>query len=166
MPPHLPAALDLNALSLMRWAVGIARGVRRDVYHEGGYDPRFRPRSEAAEDLEGCAVLALVELMHRFDELRVKPGGDLVGAFKGFADMEIRSRCRRLATTLRNGGTDGKGSSKAVRNLHVGGLPEAADGDCPLAWPERVDDEPEPVACKHEPTVVIVRKPEPERGAL
>lgn len=155
--PLPPAALELDAAHLMRWARGIARGVCRDAAKRGGGDPRFHRRSAAEEDLEGVAIVALVELMHRIDELRLT-SGTLTEMFIGAFEVEIRSRCRRHATTLRNGGTDGKGSSKRAQNIRVRGLPETADGDVALPWPERDGDDEERVECRHEPVLVVKRK--------
>jgi hypothetical protein len=160
---HLPRrrasaspALELSVLALLPWAYGIAQGVCRDVYRKGGHDPRFLPDREAQEDLESVAAVALVELLHRFDELRLSAGNP-AKMFQDVFETEIRSRCRRAAQMIRNGGTDGAGSSKAARAVRVRGLPESADGDVPLPWPQRDDEVEEPVKCQHEPVVAILR---------
>lgn len=121
MPTRSPAphgVLQLNVTELLPWARGIARGVRGDY--------GFRRGSAEEEDLEGVALVALVELANRYDELQLPAGGNLVDAFMGYADVEIRSRCRRHAVTLRNGGTFRTTSSADVRTMRVVSLPVTA----------------------------------------
>lgn len=79
------------------WARTIARTVRR-AYN-------FRSRSQEESDLEATAYLAIVELAARFDLAQVPPGGNVIRAFRGWAAIEVCSRCRREARRLRNGGT-------------------------------------------------------------
>jgi DNA-directed RNA polymerase specialized sigma subunit len=87
----------ISALDHLRWARSIARRVRR-AYN-------FRVGSQELSDLEQVACLAVVELLERFDESLVPAGGDAVRAFRGWAMIEVRNRCRREARRLRNGGT-------------------------------------------------------------
>lgn len=79
------------------WAREIAQEIRRDY--------SFRRMSQEAQDLEQVAYLVVVELAQRFDPARVPPDGNLVFAFRGWAAIEVRNRCRREARRLRNGGT-------------------------------------------------------------
>jgi hypothetical protein len=146
---------ELDAEQLLAWAKGIARGVREDA--------RFRAGSAEEEELEGTAIVALVELMHRFDELRLPPDGNLLGAFKGWAADEIRSRCRRHAATLRNGGTFRTTSNPEARQLRVRALPMCPDcNQVALAAPQPEDQDQDEesqdvIECKHEPVLVILR---------
>jgi hypothetical protein len=116
-PDHAtePHALQLDIESLIPWAKGIARGVRADYGHRAG--------SQEEMELEGVALLALVELSHRYDEQRLPKNGNLVDAFRGWATDEIRSRCRRAAVQLRNGGTFRTTANPDARRLCVEPLP-------------------------------------------
>lgn len=151
--PRQSGALQIDIVPLQKWARGIARGVRGDY--------GFRRGSAEEEDLEGVALVALVELANRYDELQLPAGGNLVDAFMGYADVEIRSRCRRHAVTLRNGGTFRTTSSADARRMCVEALPLTADGsDVALPWPEDArEEEPPPVACRYEPRLTVVGKP-------
>jgi hypothetical protein len=80
-----------------RWARLIARGVRR-TFH-------FKMGSQEEQDLEQTAYLAIVELIERFDPAKIPIGGNPDEAFRGWAAIEVRSRCQREARRLRNGGT-------------------------------------------------------------
>jgi hypothetical protein len=80
----------------LKWARAIARGVRRSF--------NFGIRSQEEQDLQATAYLAVVELARRFDWSKLPPGGDASAAFRGWATIEVRSRCRREARRLRNGG--------------------------------------------------------------
>jgi hypothetical protein len=131
-----PDPHTLDVVQLIPWAVGIARGVRADY--------AFLRGSAQEQDIEGVAIEALVELTHRFDEAKIAPGKSHVDGFKGWATVEIRSRCRRHAVTLRNGGTFNTTNSKEARAMNVRELPtnRHPDGseELSLAWPDR--DEP------------------------
>jgi hypothetical protein len=138
---------------LLPWAKGIARGVRADY--------GFRIGSTEEEELEGVAIVALVELTQRYYETRLPSGGRVMDAFKGWAAVEVRSRCRRAAVQLRTGGTVRTTSDADVRKMQIETLPLTADGsEVSLAWPEREeDDEPEEkVECRHEPHLVVIPK--------
>jgi|GEM_PF-6731701 len=119
LPPNGILQIDLTAL--VPWARGIARGVREDYGFVAG--------SDEEQELEGVAFLALVELSERFDECRLPPNGNLMDAFRGWADKEIRSRCRRAAVQLRNGGLFRTTNSADVRRIRVEGLPTAQSED-------------------------------------
>lgn len=161
-PPHA----HLDGLRLHAWAVGIARGVRSDFH--------FEINSAEEDELESVALFTMVELMHRFDEVRLPAGGEIEAAFKGYADAEIRSRCRRHALTLRNGGTFRTTSSKEAKKLRVQPLPVCRDcGDVALPWPERGEDEEEELdeydraALAREPNIVWLKNgvPKDQSGA-
>lgn len=143
-------ALQIDILPLLPWAKGIARGVCGDA--------GFRRGSADEQILESEAVEVIVEYANRFDELRLPEGGNIVGAFKGWASIEIRSRCRRLVTEMRGGGTVGKGSSEDAQAVRVQALPLTADGsDVALPWPEcEREEEPAPVVCRYEPVLTVV----------
>jgi hypothetical protein len=101
--PRAPLPPQLDTEHLLAWAIGIARCVRSDT------KPPLRAGSAEEEELEGVAIEALVELIHRFDEQRIEAGSDPAGAFKKIFGQEIRTRCRRHATTLRHGGDGPEG---------------------------------------------------------
>lgn len=113
----LDVVLQIDIVSLLPWAKGIARGVREDYGYVAG--------SQEEQELEGVAYLALVELSERFDEARLPPDGNLMDAFRGWADKEMRSRCRRAAVQIRNGGLFRTTNSANVRRIRVEGLPTA-----------------------------------------
>jgi hypothetical protein len=95
-----PAPRPCTAIAVIdhvKWARMIARGVRRAFHLVAG--------SQEEQDLEATVFLAIVELAQRFDSARVPPDGDSTGAFRGWAAIEVRCRCRREARRLRNGGT-------------------------------------------------------------
>jgi hypothetical protein len=81
----------------LKWARAIARNVRLAFHFVAG--------SQEEQDLEQTAYLTILELIQRFDIAKVPPGGDLNGAFRGWAAIEVQCRCRREARRLRNGGT-------------------------------------------------------------
>jgi hypothetical protein len=81
----------------VKWGRMIARGVRQSFHFVKG--------SQEEEDLEATAFLAIVDLAQRFDSAKVPVDGDPIGAFRGWAAIEVRCRCRREARRLRNGGT-------------------------------------------------------------
>ncbi|AWM40513.1 hypothetical protein GobsT_09790 [Gemmata obscuriglobus] len=128
--------LRLDPADHLVWARAIARGVRADCgFHAG---------SEEEKEIEGCALVTLTQLVARFDESRLPPGGDLGGAFRGFASRWLRSECRREAERLRNGGLYRTSSCATVR---VEPLPVSADGFDEVTDPaslEEYDDAPPP----------------------
>jgi hypothetical protein len=156
--PLPPIAIAIDVEKLSTWAIGVARGVRTDY--------GFRIGSPEEEDLEGVAIVALVELMHRIDESRLSPESNLTEMFINWYEKEIRSRCRRHAVQLRNGGTFRTTSNPDVRRMRVEALPQTADGsDVALPWPEHEDeDEPEEyIECKYEPKLVILPPPSEDK---
>lgn len=143
------AVLQLDADQLLKWAMGIARGVCRDA--------RFRSGSAEEEELEGVAIECLVEYIHRYDENQLRDG-DVMQHFKRWASGEVRKRCRRHAEKLRNGGTYKTTDDTAVKErTRVRSLPMCCDcSDVALPWPERDDDDPDEVSCQYEPKLVII----------
>ena len=131
------SSLELDLEALIPWVRGIARGVRADY--------AFRAGSQEEMELEGVALLALVELSTRFDESRLPAGASLADAFRGWATDEIRSRCRRMAVQLRNGGTFKTTADPRARRIVVEGLPTEKDADGPgeVALPAREECPPE-----------------------
>lgn len=109
----LPPAVIL-ATDHLRWARAIARGVRRSF--------NFGLGSQEEQDLQSAAYLAVVDLVRRFDFARVPPSGDARAAFRGWAAIEVRSRCRREARRLRNGGTYYTRRERPGQALIVGSL--------------------------------------------
>ena len=91
-PPLIIAVIDH-----LEWGRAIARGVRR----------RFNFVKDSQEELEliSTAHLAIVELARRFDPAKMHSKSDPWDAFRGWAGIEVRCRCRREARRLRNGGT-------------------------------------------------------------
>lgn len=89
-PPDARAAL-------LKWARVVARGVC--TRHRIEWD------SPEGEELEATARLALWARAGEFDPSRVPPGGDFVGAFKGYAHPTVTSSCEQHAERLKNGGT-------------------------------------------------------------
>lgn len=81
----------------LAWSRGVARGVARSY--------RFDRLSQEESDLEQEAAVALVRTAKAFTLDRVPEGGDVLGAFRGYAHRELQSQCRREARRLRNGGT-------------------------------------------------------------
>jgi hypothetical protein len=130
------SALELDVEALIPWARGIARGVRADY--------GFRAGSQEEMELEGAALLALVELHQRLDESRLPAGGNLLDAFRGWATDEIRSRCRRAAVQLRNGGTFRTTANPDARRIVVERLPteKDEDGSGEVALPAREERDP------------------------
>jgi hypothetical protein len=86
-------------------------------------DYQFRAGGAEEQELESVAALAVVELCHRFDEGRFPADGDLASAFRGWASTEIRSRLRRAAVQMRNGGAFRTTASAEARKMVVSGLP-------------------------------------------
>ena len=136
MPHHAESSaltstreLRLDPCQHLKWARSIARGVCSDLGFPRG--------SHEEADLESVAYLALVELCHRYDESRLPLTGDIDGAFRGAYAVEIRSRCRREAERLRNGGLYYTTTGNPIQ---VEGLPVRAGGDYDLL---AVDDEDE-----------------------
>lgn len=158
-----PAVVQLDATSLLAWALSVARGVARDCKW-------IRRGSAEEEELEGVAVEALVEYMHRYDEERLDDPADLERHFKSLAGTEVRSRCRRHAERLGNGGvyrTTGK--AEVRERCRVRALPMCRDcSDVALPWPEREDEgEPEevPMPAGFEPHVVWLVNGAPKKTA-
>jgi hypothetical protein len=83
--------------------------------------------SQEEKDLESVAYLALVELARRFDPAKAPAGAATVDAFRGWAAVEVRCRCRREARRLRNGGTYHTRRETGQRAVVVGGLKKARD---------------------------------------
>lgn len=110
----------------VRWARGIARGVRDDY--------GFGRDSEEGRELEAVAALELAKQITRFDEGRVPADGDLFGAFRGSAAPWVRGECRRVARKLRERGARGAGPD--VRHER---LPTSRDGESLLTAPVRDD---------------------------
>jgi hypothetical protein len=129
--PSPPAAREIAILDHLKWASMIARGVRR-AFH-------FVPGSQEEQELEAVAFLAIVELARKFDDNKVPRGGDRIGAFRGWAAIEVRSRCRREARRLRNGGTYHTRREKAGLALVVERLKDGPE----LIDPRSVVDEDE-----------------------
>ncbi|HEV3438070.1 MAG TPA: hypothetical protein VG122_11965 [Gemmata sp.] len=117
----------------VNWARMIARGVRQAF--------QFVPRSQEEQDLEATAFLAIVELAQRFDPTKVPPGGDPIGAFRGWAAIDVRCRCQREARRLRNGGTYNTRREKAGKALVVERLRDESELIDPRSLIER--DEPD-----------------------
>lgn len=125
----------------LAWARGIARGVAAD-YH-------FRRDSAELCDLESVADLVVCEYAIKFDPLLAKANArqlgrpyDASGAFRGYADMEVRSRCRREAVRLRNGGTFHTARLEHSRAVKVSPLVRPRCGNCAdLAAPEVEEQE-------------------------
>jgi len=125
----------IDVLRHTRWARAIARGVRGDYGYLRG--------SQEELELEAEAHLVLVEYAARFDGSKVAPGSTADALFEGWAAREVRSRCRRLAVQLRNGGTFRTTSSKEAQAIRVARIPEgleagsgadAPDEDDTAAW--------------------------------
>lgn len=112
-------SIPILATDHLKWARMIARGVRKAF--------QFIPGSQEEQDLEATAFLAIVELAKRFDPTKVPPGGDPVGAFRGWAAIEVRCRCQREARRLRNGGTYNTRREIAGRALVVERLINGAE---------------------------------------
>ncbi|MDY3561959.1 hypothetical protein R5W23_003389 [Gemmata sp. JC673] len=157
-PPPGLRELRLDAADHLVWARAIARGVRADCgFHAG---------SEEEREIEGCALVTLTQLIARFDESRLPPGGDLGGAFRGFASRWLRSECRREAERLRNGGLYRTSSRAAVR---VEPLPVSADGFDEVTDPaslEEYDDAPPPRVKRRWSTRTGEEVPDPKPPAL
>ncbi len=105
-----------------KWARAIARGVR--------YDFKFLVGSQEERDLEAVAMLVLVEYAARFDPRLVRADSTADALFENWAAQEVRSRCRREAFRLRNGGTYHTTNDKAAKKLRVGGLPPDRCANC------------------------------------
>lgn len=75
------------------WVKGIACMVAR----------RYHLRGQERDELIGTAHLTLCELEKRFDPSRAI-GGDVEGAFRGWAYRFVVCACRREAERLRGGG--------------------------------------------------------------
>ena len=92
-PAPLPQADPPHAA----WAAQVARRVARKY--------QFRRGSQEEADLIQQAVATVVRHLPRFDTLKLPPGGDPDGLFRGWVYQDVRSECRRLARRLLNGGT-------------------------------------------------------------
>lgn len=117
--PRAPAGPPVRVADHTRWARGIARGVRADF--------GFLSGSSEEQELEATAALVLVEYAARFDPGRVPPGGDAGGLFRGWCAVEVRSRCRREAVRLRNGGTFHTSNDPDARSMVVRGVPDRCE---------------------------------------
>lgn len=103
-------------------------------------------------------MLALVRTARLFDPARVPEGGDVHGAFRGYASHFIRGECKREARRLRNGGT----YHTRREELHDPvSLESIADRRTPDGDPVEVEDDtppPEPVEPEPPPeNTVVVR---------
>lgn len=107
-------AVDPASPDLLAWARGVARGIRSVIRRRlRGADAgdtrrcsRFDRGSDEEQELEQVALLEMVRAAHRFDPAKVPPGGNVIGAFKGFAHASVRFKVMRAARGLSNGGID------------------------------------------------------------
>jgi hypothetical protein len=120
----------------VKWGRMIARGVRQSFHFVKG--------SQEEEDLEATAFLAIVDLARRFDSAKVPIDGDPIGAFRGWAAIEVRCRCRREARRLRNGGTYHTRREEAGKALVVERLLHLSELVDPRSLVELDEPEPEP----------------------
>jgi hypothetical protein len=120
----------------MRWARSIARNVRR-AYH-------FLTGSQEEQDLEAMAYLAIVELAGRFEASKVPVGGDPIGAFRGWAAIEVRCRCQREARRLRNGGTYHTRREKSRKAMVIERLKNGPDLIDPSSLVDEDEEESNP----------------------
>ena len=108
-------------------------------------DYHFGRDSQEEQDLVATADVVICEYVLKFDEKlalsRAKQLGieyDRDGAFKGYCDVEVRSRCRREALRLRNAGTFRTARPEHAKGVKAGELPRC--GNCadltfaPRAW--------------------------------
>lgn len=128
-PRLFTPARQPDPLGHLGWARGIARGVSRE-YH-------FAHLSAEEGDLLAVADLVVCQYALKFDEQVARAAAkardteyDGFKAFKGYAEVEVRSRCRREAVRIRNGGTFHTARLENVRRVKVGGLPAARCGSC------------------------------------
>lgn len=143
----------------LAWAEHIARLIARQR--------GLGPRSAGADDLVAVAHVTLIRLAPRFDPARVPAGGDPDGQFRGWAHRWVKKECEREAERLTNAGlyhtTDNPGAKKLARRTSE--LP--VQGRCPncrdvAGWfADEPDEEPEPIATRAEPTLLILRDGKP-----
>jgi hypothetical protein len=122
----------ISAVEQMRWARSIARRVRRAF--------QFAVGSQEEEDLDATAYLTIVELAGRFDASKMPAGGDLVGAFRGWAAIEVKCRCQREARRLRNGGTYHTRREKSRESVVIERLQDGPDMIDPRTLPHEEDE--------------------------
>lgn len=124
---------------LLKWARVIARGVS-DAFG-------FSRGSQEQKELEAFALAALWDRAGTFDPARVPPGGDFVGAFKGYAHPSLNFGCRQHADRLRNGGTYHT-REYGLPPVVVDPLPrrrsDDGDGDEYIDVPDREPNTPDP----------------------
>lgn len=125
----MPATLQFDATDHLAWCRGIAHGVAQSCGISG----------QDEEDIQSAAVVKLLECGQRFDPARAEMG-EVGGAFRGFAHLQIQAECRREARRMRNGGTyhvrrEGEREPVMVQSI----------GDMELVARFDVDDEGEEV---------------------
>jgi hypothetical protein len=119
----------------LKWARMIARGVRQAFNLKLG--------SQEESDLEATAYLTLVELVKRFDVVKIPIGGDPNSAFRGWAAICVRCRCQREARRLRNGGTYHTRREKSQKTIVVERLRNGPDLVDPRSLVEEEENEDE-----------------------
>ena len=105
---RLPATVTFGGVDQTDWVLAAARQVAFD---------RGLSRNRAAR-------LALAALAIRVAIARAE-AFDPVCAFRGWAAVEVRMRCKREAIRIRNGGMFMSSLDKELNRLKVGGLPTA-----------------------------------------
>lgn len=121
------------------WAKGIACMVAR----------RYHLRGQERDELIGTAHLTLCELEKRFDPSRAI-GGDVEGAFRGWAYRFIVCACRREAERLRGGGT-----FHTIRPENLFSVKELGDNSDLAEYP----DSPSVVTCRVTDEETIIHAP-------
>jgi hypothetical protein len=117
----------------LKWARMIARGVRQAF--------NFKVGSQEESDLEATAYLTLVELVKRFDAVKLPIGGDPNSAFRGWAAIGVRCRCQREARRLRNGGTYHTRREKTRKTIVIERLKNGPDLIDPRSLVEEEENE-------------------------
>jgi hypothetical protein len=132
-----PASIRLE--DHLEWAGGVARAYA------------FDRTSQEEHDLKSAAYLAMVRCSRSFNLDRVPVGGDVGGAFRGFAHRYLQSECRREARRLRNGGTYNTRREHGQPIIVAGpfsDLPHHDDGsDCFDVIDHRTEREEEEAQC-------------------